>query len=588
VKEETDKTELGEYDSYPQYGFGFDVPATAATGSTVTVTFAEHDGGDNVFALMYDSNIGWTWNDKLYGDGWSNTWTVKEITTSDVVNAGDYIWVQLSANLVVKRITISGSVEVEDEQPSDTPATVTSSPAVTSGPAASTTPDPATDATPEPTPTPLADQDNAFLMFTDSNWAWGNWSTKVSGGFGNDAVITGDGEYSVSIDADGYAEANKDTKDFNLSAAEGANVFCVDIKNLCNSPNMDISEMEVSDLKVYADNKTIDVNTAKVLMGDVEGGGNFRIEIYNQYGDTAEDSAIAQDDLTFEKSLKVSFKLSGIKEGTSNGAFACDTDGDKKNDNYTSLKDAKDELTGAGEEDPEPLTPSATLTPVTPAETVAPSAPATTAAVTTGTSVTTPAAVATNNAVQAEGTGKLTVAKNLVVVAPGKSTTVKFTAKKAAAASKAAVVSVSTKSKKVAKVTKKGSKIKITVPKKATKGASTTVTVKSTKLNGKAISAKVTVYVRNTAKKVKPAKKSITVKKGKTVKLVLKASGKIQNKKKPVAETVTVAGKIVKLTKVQYAKKKITVTLKGNKKAKNKAVTIKVGTKKVKVKATVK
>jgi hypothetical protein len=437
-------------------------------------------------------------------------------------------------------------------------------------------------ATEKPVVEPLADQDTAFLMFTDGSWGWGNWSSKVNGGFGNDAVITGNGDYSVSIDADGYA-ASQEIDTSEVAAADGATVFCVDFKGLSNSPNLDVSGMKVSNLKIYADNKSINVNTAKVLMGDIEDNGNFRIEIYNAYGDTNEDPAIDADELTFSKSLKVSFTLSGIKEGTSDGAFTLDsTDAGKT---YVSLDDAVDELTGAGEDDPEPIvleSEKATAEPAT-------AAPATTAAVTTGTATVAPAsnaAVTTSEAVK--GTSKLTVAKSLVVVAPGKSTTVKFTAKKAAGASSAAVVKVSSKSKKVAKVAKKGSKVKITVPKKAVKGASTTVTLKSTKLNGKAISAKVKVYVRNTAKKVKPAKKSITVKKNKTVKLVLNASGKIQNKKKPVAETVTVQGKVVKLTAVKYAKKKITVTLKGVKKAKNKAVTIKVGTKKVKVKATVK
>ena len=102
-----------------------------------------------------------------------------------------------------------------------------------------------------------------------------------------------------------------------------------------------------------------------------------------------------------------------------------------------------------------------------------------------------------------------------------------------------------------------------------------------------AISAKIKVYVRNSAKKVKAAKKAITVKKGKTAKLVIKAS-KVQNKKKAFVDTITVKGKVLKLTNVKYAKGKATLTLKGAKKAKKKAVTIKVGSKKVKVKATVK
>ena len=220
-------------------------------------------------------------------------------------------------------------------------------------------------------------------------------------------------------------------------------------------------------------------------------------------------------------------------------------------------------------------TPVATAT--TPAKTTAPAKTTTPAQITTKQTIATSAAV---------GTSKIKAAQKTVVVAPGKTVKVGFTATAAKPATKAAVVTATTASKKVATAKVKGKKVVIKAPKKAVKGASTTVTLKST--NGdKKVSAKIKVYVRNSAKKVKAAKKAITVKKGKTTKLVIKAS-KVQNKKKAFADTITVKGKIVKLTDVKFAKGKATLTLKGAKKAKNKAVTIKVGSKSVKVKATVK
>ena len=222
-------------------------------------------------------------------------------------------------------------------------------------------------------------------------------------------------------------------------------------------------------------------------------------------------------------------------------------------------------------------TPAATATATTPAKTTAPAKTTTPAQITTKQTIATSAAV---------GTSKIKAAQKTVVVAPGKTVKVGFTATAAKPATKAAVVTATTASKKVATAKVKGKKVVIKAPKKAVKGASTTVTLKST--NGdKKVSAKIKVYVRNSAKKVKAAKKAITVKKGKTTKLVIKAS-KVQNKKKAFADTITVKGKIVKLTDVKFAKGKATLTLKGAKKAKNKAVTIKVGSKSVKVKATVK
>jgi hypothetical protein len=407
----------------------------------------------------------------------------------------------------------------------------------------------------------------ATLVFADDSW-WkmSNWGPVV--GASHTRKVTGDGEYELSL-------TNNSGE-----TVTGLTVFTVDFTNLAKSDKWDATEMKVSDIVVKIDGKEVPADTSKMVFGRIESESTaLRLEISNPGGEglTGEDSpfdvndpdAIDFESVEIAESISVSFKVSGLKEGT--------TDlGTEKIQGYAgqTIKD----IQGTQEsENPEASASAPAASASAPAVTVT-SAPAVS---------TSPAAVTTGDAVT--GTSKLTVAKSLVVVAPNKSTTVKYTAKKAAGASSAAVVKVSSKSKKVAKVTKKGTnKIKITVPKKAVKGASTTVTLKSTKLNGKAVSATVKVYVRNTAKKVKAAKKSISVKKGKTVKLVLNASGKIQNKKKPVAETVTVQGKVVKLTAVKYAKKKITVTLKGVKKAKNKAVTIKVGTKKVKVKATVK
>ncbi len=108
---------------------------------------------------------------------------------------------------------------------------------------------------------------------------------------------------------------------------------------------------------------------------------------------------------------------------------------------------------------------------------------------------------------------------------------------------------------------------KLTVKKKAVKGSAATVTLKSKNGAGKTVKASIKVKVQNKAKKIAPAKKSITVKKGKKAKLVLKVTA--QNKKKATTDAV-----------------KVSSSLKGKKKG-SKKITVKVGSKKVKVKARV-
>lgn len=418
----------------------------------------------------------------------------------------------------------------------------------------------------------------AYLCFTDKNWKWGNWDvTPENGGelengapkgHGTDAIIKGNGTYTVSINKDQVgAEA----------AAEGATVFCVDIKGILASDFINADDIAFSDVKIALDGKEIKADMSKMLEGNIEDEkDNYRLEICNAYGyDGIEDVSTKDDfdqaDFKFEESLSVTFTISGLKEGK--------TDRTKFDKDGTIVAGTYKEGSRVSKATPAPVeTPAATATATAPAK--APTAPAkapTASAIATKSTITTPAAV---------GTSKITPKQKTVVVAPNKSVKVGFTATPAKPATKAAVVTATTASKKVATAKVSGKKVVIKAPKKAVKGSSTTVTLKST--NGdKKVSAKIKVYVRNSAKKVKAAKKAITVKKGKTTKLVIKAS-KVQNKKKAFADTITVKGNVLKLTNVKYAKGKATLTLKGAKKAKKKAVTIKVGSKSVKVKATVK
>ena len=413
----------------------------------------------------------------------------------------------------------------------------------------------------------------AYLCFTDKNWGWGNWdATPENGGelengapkgHGTDAIIKGNGTYTVSINKDQMgAEA----------AAEGATVFCVDIKGILASDFINADDIAFSDVKIALDGKEYKADMSKMLEGNIEDDkDNYRLEICNAYGyDGVEDVSTKDDfdqtDFKFEESLSVTFTISGLKEGK--------TDRTKFDKDGTIVAGTYKEGSRVSKATPAPVeTPAATAT----ATAKAPAKTPTASAIATKSTITTPVAV---------GTSKITPKQKTVVVAPNKTVKVGFTATAAKPATKAAVVTATTASKKVATAKVSGKKVVIKAPKKAVKGSSTTVTLKST--NGdKKVSAKIKVYVRNSAKKVKAAKKAITVKKGKTTKLVIKAS-KVQNKKKAFADTITVKGKVLKLTNVKYAKGKATLTLKGAKKAKKKVVTIKVGSKSVKVKATVK
>lgn len=471
-------------------------------------------------------------------------------------------------------VTNTGYTPVESTEPSKNPATetpavtepakVTTTPAVTAEPTVEPTEAP-TDPPAKPAPADLDKGHQAFLMFTDGNYGWGCWNENK----GEDAVVTGNGTYTVSINKSDFKSTDV------ANPAKGAKVFGVDILGLCNSDKMDASKAAISNVIIKCDGKVFAADESKMYEGLIEKEkGNYRLEIRNEWGWSNGDFATKDEfdpneEFGFEESLSVTFTVTGIKKGTTpKDAFVTTKEGEE-----TSVVSAVGVRAAEAAKDADKTPAPSAKAPVV-AKTATPA----------GVKTATPAAVSTKSVL---GTSKLTTAKKMVVVAPGKSVKVAFKATAAKNTSGAAIVKATTASKKVATVKVKGKKVTIKVPKKAVKGASTTVTLKSTKANGKAISAKIKVYVRNSAKKVKAAKKAITVKKGKTAKLVIKAS-KVQNKKKAFVDTITVKGKVLKLTNVKYAKGKATLTLKGAKKAKKKAVTIKVGSKKVKVKATVK
>lgn len=470
-------------------------------------------------------------------------------------------------------VTNTGYTPVESTEPSENPATetpavtepakVTTTPAVTAEPTVEPTEAP-TDPPAKPAPADLDKGHQACLMFTDDNYGWGCWNENK----GEDAVVTGNGTYTVSINKSDFKSTDV------ANAAKGAKVFCVDILGLCTSDKMDASKAAISNVIIKCDGKEFKADESKMYEGLIEKDkGNYRLEIRNEWGWGNGDFATKDEfdpnsEFGFEESLSVTFTVTGIQEGKTPEKAFLTTDAEGNEVSVVSAVGVR----------------AAEAAKITPAPKATAKAPVAKTATPAGVKTATPAAVSTKSVL---GTSKLTTAKKMVVVAPGKSVKVGFKATAAKNTSGAAIVKATTASKKVATVKVKGKKVTIKVPKKAVKGVSTTVTLKSTKANGKAISAKIKVYVRNSAKKVKAAKKAITVKKGKTAKLVIKAS-KVQNKKKAFVDTITVKGKVLKLTNVKYAKGKATLTLKGAKKAKKKAVTIKVGSKKVKVKATVK
>lgn len=151
--------------------------------------------------------------------------------------------------------------------------------------------------------TPVATEHTAFLMLGPTAGAAQNWDAAKCF-----TTVKGDGTYTVTLNA---SECGGDG-----SAQTGLNVFCVDVVGLGASVK-DVSAIKLDSIKITADGKEVAVDASKIKMGDIEENGNFRLEIFNQWGSgTLEDPGLDAAAFTFTDSVSVEFTLSGIEYGT--------------------------------------------------------------------------------------------------------------------------------------------------------------------------------------------------------------------------------------------------------------------------------
>lgn len=191
-------------------------------------------------------------------------------------------------------------------------------------------------------------QYDSFLMYASSNWypsimdASGHSEDPSSGTITEwtpgTQEITKDGTYTVSISDVKCSGVDEETGDETMLKvdASGAAVFNVDIADLAKDLGVGVDaegydalktgaeKMEfakskgvnVTDVKItqVKDGETteIAVDQSKVLFGDIEGKGKFRIELYNDYGDTKADPPLKTSDIFFNEGLSVTFTISGI------------------------------------------------------------------------------------------------------------------------------------------------------------------------------------------------------------------------------------------------------------------------------------
>lgn len=172
---------------------------------------------------------------------------------------------------------------------------------------------------------------DTFLMYADDSWLWGNWSMAEFPAGSVD--ITEDGTYTVYIDntISTAITADEETGEDVPMTAMGAVVFNVDIVGLgealgleakpegkpADPGNIVISDVSITISSTDGISKTLDVDESKLVCGDVEDNGNFRIEIRNEFGDTKENAGVDKSQIIFDEKIAVTFTITGLSAGTS-------------------------------------------------------------------------------------------------------------------------------------------------------------------------------------------------------------------------------------------------------------------------------
>lgn len=149
-----------------------------------------------------------------------------------------------------------------------------------------------------------ADSYNAKLGFADTAWAAQDWDSFVE--------VTGDGQYTLESAA--------------VAGAADFGVFVIDIEGMFAGAPEAAAVLD----KVEVDGSEISFDAGKIIYGDIEEKGNYRIEIYNQYGDTKNDSPVNQA-TAVGSSLKVTFTVSGLGGGDAEAPAPAETEPEADN-----------------------------------------------------------------------------------------------------------------------------------------------------------------------------------------------------------------------------------------------------------------
>ena len=158
-----------------------------------------------------------------------------------------------------------------------------------------------------------ADEYTVALLYADADWYPNLMSNNDDPASETcpKITITGDGTYSIETEA--------------AAGASGVMVLCIDIRDVL----VDHPDVTATLDSIEVDGEPFEFDASKILYGNIETDNNhYRIEIYNEYGNTKSAAPFLPASLKVGTTFKVTFTVSGLgaaaDEGTAGDGTAAD------------------------------------------------------------------------------------------------------------------------------------------------------------------------------------------------------------------------------------------------------------------------
>ncbi|MBO7590984.1 MAG: hypothetical protein J6T05_05255 [Prevotella sp.] len=140
----------------------------------------------------------------------------------------------------------------------------------------------------------------ATMIFADGTWTTSNWGYNDNGE--GSVMVKGDGTYTMTLHGTG----------------SGIGVFAIDFIGLSDAVGAENINVKLNSCVMDDWGTKLPFDNAKLVTGDIEGNGNFRADIYNEWDGSGtgsdETCGVDRSAVIFSNRIGVTFEVSGISD----------------------------------------------------------------------------------------------------------------------------------------------------------------------------------------------------------------------------------------------------------------------------------